>query len=347
MGSSIGRLYTPLSGGCVVDLNKITEVREVTLRSTGMSDHERCPRYFLFRHRAGLVPRGSSAPALLRGDMFHRIVADLLRGKLAPAAESTAFSVINSTIADLVTQVGPAGYLPNGQTPEEATKAIEANTRVAIAMSRAYARFFAVGPGTISGLRVLDNAIEVDISSGDGAGTLDAIAADDAHGETWVVDHKTCGWDLVQYARTLPLSAQSLLYPSLARSMGQVAGICYNIIRTPTIRCCKTDGFDLTRYAARVEKWYEENPDETMLRTFIRPSREVVELSKPRLDNARRACVSLPVLSNFPATGGSACQSYNTLCPYLGLCTRDTAGWPEELKRYDYDWRDESGNAND
>jgi hypothetical protein len=265
-----------------------------------------------------------------------------------PAAESTAFSVMNSAIMDLVTQVGPAGYLPSGQTLEEATKAIEANTRVAIAMSRAYARFFQVGPGTISGLRVLDNAIEVDISSDDGAvGTLDAIAADDAHGETWVIDHKTCGWDLVQYARTLPLSAQSLLYPPLARSVASVAGICYNIIKTPTIRCCKTDGFDLTRYAARVEKWYEENENETMLRTFIRPSPELVGLSQPRLDNARRACISLPVLSNFPATGGSACQSYNTLCPYMGLCTRDTAGWPGELKRYDRDWRDDNDPASD
>jgi hypothetical protein len=330
-----------------MDLSKITEVREVALRSTGMSDHEKCPRYFLFRHRAGLVPRGGTAPALQRGDMFHRIVADLLRGKLAPSAEAAALSVMGSAIADLVTQVGPAGYLPNGQTPEEATKAIEANTRVAIAMSRAYARFFAVGPGTISGLRVLDNAIEVDISFLNGSGTLDAIAVDDAHGETWVVDHKTCGWDLVQYARTLPLSAQSLLYPSLARGMGPVVGICYNVIKTPTIRCCKTDGFDLTRYAARVEKWYEENENETMLRTFIHPSQELVKFSQPRLDRARSACVSLPVLSNFAATGGSACQSYNTLCPYIGLCTRDTAGWSEELKRYDRDWRDENDATGD
>jgi len=328
-----------------MDLRAITEIREIALRSTGMSDYERCPRYFLFRHRAGLVPRGSTSPALQRGDMFHRIVADLLRGKLAPAAESAALLVMNSAVADLVTQVGPAGYLPNGQTPEEATKAIEANTRVAIAMSRAYARFFEAGPSTISGLRVLDNAIEVSVSSDDGAGTLDAVAVDDAHGETWVVDHKTCGWDLTQYVRTLPLSAQSLLYPLLARRMGKIAGICYNIIKTPTIRCCKTDGFDLTRYAERVEHWYKENENETMLRTFIRPSRELVILSQPRLDNVERACILLPVLSNFPATGGSACQSYNTLCPYMGLCTRDTAGWPEELNRYDRAWRDEEPDS--
>lgn len=328
-----------------MDLSKITEVREVALRSTGMSDHERCPRYFLFRHRAGLVPTGASSPALARGDMFHRIVADLLHGKSKAQAEMRTSNVMRSALADIVTQVGPAGYLPNGQTPEEAQKAIESNTHVAIAMSRAYARFFQVGPGTISGLRVLDNAIEVGISSSDGAGTLDAIASDDAHGEAWVVDHKTCGWDPVQYARTLPLSAQSLLYPSLARSVGQVSGICYNIIRTPTIRCCKTDQWDLKKYAERVEKWYEENPDETMLRTFIRPSPELLKLSSPRLDRAQAACVSLPVLANFAATGGSACQSYNTLCPYIGLCTRDTAGWLEELRRYNHDWRDETDDS--
>lgn len=335
-----------------MDLSKLTEVREVSLRSTGVSDYERCPRYFLFRHRAGLVSKSASSPALARGDTFHHIVADLLRGKTRDQAEQSALTLMGETVEKSIASVGPAGYLPNGQTPDENAKAIESNTRVAIAMSRAYSRFFNVGPGTISGLRVLDGTIEMNMSASE-SGTLDLIAAD-GNNQAYVVDHKTSGWDLVQYARTLPLAAQSLIYPRLLASylsrpgngsLGMVpAGICYCIIKTPTIRCCKTDDFDLTKYASRVEKWYEDNPDETMLRTFIRPSQELVRYSGTRLDNVRRACVSLPVLDNFPATGGSPCQAYNTLCPYLGLCTSDTVRWPKELERFDRAWRDEEND---
>lgn len=328
-----------------MNLSDIIEVRDIALRSTFMSDHELCPRKGLFRHRAGLVPRGGKPPALLRGGMFHDVVADLLRGKTRDQAEHTAFASMDKTLQEMPELVSAAGYLPSGKTPEEYAKALESNTRVAVAMSRAYSRFFEVGPGTINGMAVLNDAIEIRVE-GDEAGTLDVIVKDESHGECWVVDHKTCSWDLANYARTLPLSSQALIYPRLATRMEglqdlRVAGICFNIIKTPTIRCCKTDNFDLTQYAERVEKWYEENPNATMLRTFIRPSPEITKLSRTRLDNAARACVSLPVLESFPATGGSACQAYNTLCPYLGLCTRDTAGWPEELKRYDHDWRDE------
>ena len=334
-----------------MNLSDITEVRDIPLRSTFMSDSELCPRKGLFRHRAGLVLRGAKAPALQRGGMFHNVVADLLRGKTRDQAEHAAFALMDAALKEMPELVTPAGYLPSGKTPEEYAKTLESDTRVAVAMSRAYSRFFEVGPGTINGMGVLRDAIEIRVD-GDEAGTLDVIVEDAAHGECWIVDHKTSSWNLADYARTLPLSAQSLLYPRLASRMDElqdlrVAGICFNIIKTPAIRCCRTDGFDLSRYADRVEKWYEENPDDTMLRTYIRPSAELTKLSQPRLDNAATACVSLSVLESFPATGGSACQAYNTLCPYLGLCTRDTAGWPEELKRYDHDWRDEqdeSGN---
>lgn len=332
-----------------VNLASMTEVRDVELRSTGMSDMERCPRYFLFRHRAGLVVRGHVAPALQRGDMFHKIVANLLRGLTRDQSEQAAYTVMNEATAALAKQVSPSGYLPNGKTPEEGAKAIESNTRVAIAMSRAYARFFQVGPGTINGMKVLDGTIETKMSSAE-AGTLDLVAVDGKNEhDAYVVDHKTCGWDPVQYARTLPLSAQTLVYPRLLaafllekqHTLLRPVGICYNIIRTPAIRCCKTDDYNLTKYAKRVEEWYEENANDAMLRTFIRPSLELVRLSEARLDRARAGTVALPILSNFPATGGSACQAYNALCPFLGLCTRDTAGWPEELKRFSREWRDE------
>lgn len=332
-----------------MNLSSITEVRDISLRSTFMSDHELCPRKGLFRHRAGLVLRGSKAPALQRGGMFHDVVADLLRGKTQDQAEHTAFALMDETLQEMPELVTAAGYLPSGKTPEEYAKALESDTRVAVAMSRAYSRFFEVRPGMINGMDVIPNAIEIRVD-GDEAGTLDVIVEDVSHGECWIVDHKTCGWNLAQYARTLSLSAQALLYPRLAPRVDRlqdlrVAGICFNIIKTPTIRCCKTDGFDLSRYAERVEKWYEDNPNDTMLRTYIRPSAEITTLSRPRLDNAAKACVSLPVLESFPATGGSACQAYNTLCPYIGLCTRDTAGWPEELKRYTHDWRDEQDES--
>lgn len=330
------------------DLSAITEVHNVPVTSSGMGDHELCPRKFLFRHRAGLVPRSRSVSSLRRGHVFHAIIADLLRGGDRDWAESTVTKNLANEIQETLALVSPAGYLPNGKTPEEFVKTAEGDGKVAIAMSRAYAKFFDVQPGSIGGLEVVDTLIESEVRQVIGsfeAGTLDVLVRDPKTGELWVFDHKTCSWDLAQYARTLPLAAQSLLYPMLARTIiaptaaAKIAGICYGIIKTPTIKCCKTDDFDLTKYAKRVEKWYEDQHTDVMLRTFIRPSHELGKFSAKRLDNVATASISLPVVENFPATGGSACQAYNTLCPYIGLCTRDTTGWPQELERYDRDWR--------
>jgi len=328
-----------------MDLSTITEVRTVHLRSTGMSDFELCPRKFLFRHRAGLVPRSTGSPALARGDIFHRIIASILVGDDPLVAERKAHERMEELRFGLAKHVGPAGYLPNGSTPEEAAKALESNTLVAIAMSRAYRRFHQVGTWTIAGLRVLEGSVEVPITAEED-GRLDCVVVD-RNNHTYVLDHKTCSWNLTQYARTLPLSAQTLIYPRLLTRFlvglpgCQASGICYCIIKTPSIRCSRVDDFSLAKYAKRVEEWYEENPNDTMLRTFIRPSHELIKLSVGRLAAAHHAAVRVPNVADFPGTGGSACQAYNTLCPYLSLCTTDTARWPQELARFDRSWRDD------
>ena len=335
------------------DLSTITEVRDAPTTSSGMSDHELCPRKFLFRTRAGLVTKGPDPSGIRRGDIFHQIIAHALRGKEEAFAEGLANANTAKEIEETLATVSPAGYLENGQTPAEFVKTIASDTKVAIAMSRAYRKFFSVGPGEIAGLEVVDGLIESEVSTvGIGsyldiraAGTVDVIARDPKTDEHWVLDHKTCGWDIVKYIRTLPLSSQALLYPLLAKlivsylAQPKLAGICFCVIKTPTIRCCGTDGNDIDRFATRLIKWYEDNANTVMARTFIRPGQEITKFSGKRLDTAAAACVSLPVVENFPATGGSACQAYNSLCPFIGLCTRDTAAWPRELERFDRDWR--------
>ncbi len=342
----------------ISDLSKMTEVREVPLRSTFMSDSERCPRYALLRHRAGLVPRGHTSDARFRGDIMHRIVAEVLRGKTQEQAEGAAHTRLTETSQTIVDSLTDFGYTPAGKTPEEAIKSLETETLVAIAMSRAYCKFFGIRAGSVdilvdndgevtrSPMTIFADRIEHHVTRScatcEEAGTLDAVLFDESKRIEYVLDHKTCGRDIVQYIRTLPLAAQTLLYPRLA----ETATIIYNVIRTPTIRCCKTDDNDLDKYAARVEKWYEDNPDTTMAQTIIRPSPELKVLSTQRLDNAARYCTALPLLENFPATGGTACNAYNSLCQFIGLCTLDTALWPEQLERFDRDWRDDKPQCN-
>ena len=353
----------------ISDLSKMTEVREVPLRSTFMSDSERCPRYALLRHRAGLVPRGHTSDARFRGDIMHKIVAEVLRGKTQEQAESAASTRMTEVSQSILDSLDDSGYTPVGKTPEEALKSLETETKVAIAMSRAYCKFFGVRAGSVDILvdhggeitrqtiSVYKNAVERHIRivqpqiGGPGeAGTLDGVLIDEPKHALYVLDHKTCGRDIVQYIRTLPLAAQTLLYPRLAcmfcgGSDPKVAGIIYNVIRTPTIRCCKTDDNDLDKYAERVEKWYEDNLDTVMAQTIIRPSSELKVLSAQRLANAARYCTAPPLLENFPATGGTACNAYNSLCQFIGLCTVDTALWPEQLERYDRDWRDDESKT--
>jgi hypothetical protein len=344
----------------------MTEVREIPLRSTFMSDSELCPRKGLFRHRAGLVPRGYTPDARFRGDIMHKIAAKVLLGASQEDAERSARTQATVTSQGILDSIDDSGYTPAGKTPEEAIKSLETETKVAIAMSRAYCKFFGIQEGaadvlvdqdgevTRRSLPVFDDTIEryIDVDAGGAreAGALDAVLIDEPKRELYVLDHKTSGRDLVQYIRTLPLAAQTLLYPRLADTLCagtdlKVAGIIYNVIRTPTIRCCKTDDNDLDKYAARVEKWYGDNLDTVMAQTIIRPSPELQALSARRLMHAADYCKWQPTLEDFPATGGSACQAYNSLCPYIGLCTIDTALWPEQLERYDRDWRDDEPNT--
>jgi hypothetical protein len=348
----------------ISDLSKMTEVREVPLRSTFISDCERCPRYALLRHRAGLVPRGHTSDARFRGDILHRIVAEVLRGVPQAQAEELMQTRMFDVCQTIVDSLMDSGYTLAGKTPEEAIKSLETETKVAIAMSRAYCKFFGIRAGSADILTdhdgeiarnlmpVAKNIIERHVHIPRvAAGTLDAVLVDESKRDLYVLDHKTCGRDVVQYTRTLPLAAQTLLYPQLADSLGagyaglRVAGIIYNVIRTPTIRCCKTDDNDLDKYAARVEKWYEDNMDTVMAQTIIRPSPELKVLSTQRLERAAGYCTAPPLLENFPATGGTACNAYNSLCQYIGLCTLDTALWPEQLERFDRDFRDDESKT--
>jgi hypothetical protein len=355
----------------ISDLSKMTEVREVPLRSTFMSDSERCPRYALLRHRAGLVLRGHTFDARFRGDIMHRIVAEVLRGKTQEQAEDAAHTRLTETSRAIVDSLTDSGYTPAGKTPEEAIKSLETETKVAIAMSRAYCKFFGIRVGSANilveqagiiihrSLPVFIGAIErhINVQGAKEAGALDGVLIDEPKRELYVLDHKTSGRDVVQYIRTLPLAAQTLLYLRLAQALRyqpkpsplapelKVAGIIYNVIRTPTIRCCKTDDNDLDKYAARVEQWYEDNFDTVMAQTIICPSPELKVLSTQRLDNAHRYCSAPPMLENFPACGGTACNAYNSLCQFIGLCTTDTSLWPEQLERYDRDWRDDESKT--
>jgi hypothetical protein len=354
----------------ISDLSKMTEVREVPLRSTFMSDCERCPRFALLRHRAGLVPRGHTSDARFRGDILHRIVAEVLRGVPQAQAEElmqTRMTTVCQTIVDTLTD---SGYTPAGKTPEEAIKSLETETKVAIAMSRAYCRHFGIRAGSVdiltdhdgevarTVLPIYKGAIEKHIhisrpqipdDPGE-AGTLDVVLAVEANKKLFVLDHKTCGKDVVQYIRTLPLAAQTLLYPWLARIFCagtdlRVAGIIYNVIRTPTIRMKKEYGGSIDKYCEAVEEWYqgEHNFDAVMAQTIIKPSPELKMLSTQRYERAADYCVAPPLLENFPATGGAACTAYNALCQFIGLCTRDM--WPEQLERFDRDWRDDESKT--
>lgn len=345
----------------ISNLSKMTEVREVPLRSTFMSDSERCPRYALLRHRAGLVPRGYTSDARFRGDILHKIVAEVLRGKTQEDAESAAHTRMTDASQAVVDSLTDSGYTPAGKTPEEAIKSLETETKVAIAMSRAYCKFFGIRAGSVDILvdhdgeitrcsfPVYDNTIETQIA---GASKLDVVLIDEPKRTLYALDHKSSGLDVVQYIRTLPLAAQTLLYPRLAETLCagtdlRVAGIIYNVIRTPTIRMKKEYGGSLDKYCEAVDKWYqgEHNFEAVMAQTIICPSPELKVLSTQRLDNAARYCTAPPLLDNFPATGGSACQAYNSLCQFIGLCTRDTALWPEQLERFDRDWRDDESKT--
>lgn len=314
----------------IKSLADITEVRKAPLHASGIEDYETCPRKFLFRHRAGLVPAGDdNKSGARRGTFLHAYIADVLRGHPGEDVISRLAQEAETAIRG---SVGPSGYIPGGATLDEALADLREDRVVALAMARAYCQFFAVVPGRIGNLTVA--AVEIPVSvPGAVAGTIDAIAQAE-NGDYWIVDHKTTSWSPKTFADTASLIPQTILYPQLLEESGfhgKVAGIIYQIIQTPTIRK------DLE---TRVFQWYEDNPDALLL-TSVRPGVEHRTLHNERIRAALKASISLPVIKNFPATGGSACRKFNSTCPYLSLCTSDTVTWTSTINQcYTREWRD-------
>jgi hypothetical protein len=324
------------------NLADITEVRNVPLRSSGMSDLEACPFKYLMRHRAGLVPRVFYADALHRGDILHQGIALAVQGHTVSTIRAKLDSVLETMKAGFAKNVDSSGYLPGGRTYEEAAEKADENQKIAGAMIEAYCSFFEVKKGRIGKYKIDLATIEMGVGDSEYYGKFDCEGLEDETGDRWIIDHKSCSKSPVEYASTLEITPQTLLYRKLGDEFRKKppVGIVYNIIQTPSIKCCKTDEFNFDKYVKRVQEWYAKNED-TMFRARIRLSAQGYTNGMKRIAQARDKAKALPILDNFQQHGGAACRAYNKTCSFLDICTSDVVTWPSKLARFDRDWREE------
>ena len=319
------------------------------VRSTAMGTLDTCARMFLYSERLGLRLKSyESAPS--RGSMYHSLLHHYrIGGSLARGQAAVQAFVVEESLR-LKGLAGPDGLLPGGQDVATVMSNLQQDCNLAVAMAEA---FVGVYPFPFEAWEVVRYTPEKVMSEVlydwvvDGTPVrvrFDCVVRNKTTGEVWVVDDKTTSLDPVVRAASLSFGWQTLLYTAVMRGVltessgegGTLAGVCHNVIRTPTIRYCGKDA-SFEAYVNRVSQWYRDEREKNPARPPILQSWTRLKADDGlspeflrKLKAQHKAHRSLPRLPLFPRNE-KACFHYNRPCPYLDLCQSDSPGWPRLL----------------
>lgn len=152
------------------------------------------------------------------------------------------------------------------------------------------------------------------------AGKIDGILTDETG--NWIVEYKSASNIRPDHIQ-LDINRQLNIY-SLAADV-EIAGIIYDVIQKPGIKlkeACKSRKVSQTpdEYAAEVEAWYEDNPEQKFFRTKFRLN--------PNIDIQRELwnehmLIRYRVQKNFwPKNTDSCFGTYgNSMCDYFNYCS--------------------------
>jgi len=345
---------------------RMPEPRNPSIRSSGLSCFEKCPRKFLFRNRYGLVGHGRR-DALDIGSTLHRTLQLLYEGNEWAAASHILETEHTARKVELEEVTDDAGFLPDATDLGVALKSLDMTHYKGIAMGRVFWKYHPLSRDKYPTLLdpsehpFVEKFITLDLPIGGIHSTVtaqyDRVVADPNEPAVWIVDHKTTSMSPLLRAQALALSSQAQLYRLLLEAWFnevkavypyypqlRVKGIIHNIIRTPTIKYCSKDK-DFPSYIERLIQWYESQPsdDPPMVQSFtlFKGDAYAPELIS-RLARYAKACQHAPEdLSYFWRAGDYTCHDFNSPCPYLRLCSADPALWPQLIKdHYRIEFRD-------
>lgn len=344
------------------------DVRIPPLRSTAITTFEHCPRKFLYRERLGLKPKGYSS-ALSIGQVFHRVLQAMFMGDPPEEALDAAHPMVQRLTCEIRGQADEVGMVGNHDA-ESLVKKVEEDYHKARAMAWAFMQF---SPFDWSKWDILTHPdgtpmVECLLSANVPGISVPIIAPCDlalVHKETketWIVDHKTTSMNTRDRASSVRISAQMSLYRLVLQChldnwtktydepQREVVGSIHNIVQKPTIKYCPRtkDKAGFSAYLDRILAWYKEKHESDPQNSPILQSQ--TRFSEPvlteevylRLRQMSRACRAAPDIHRFYRAGDYACLSFNSVCPYLCLCSSAPAMWPGLIRdRFQISFRED------
>jgi len=326
-----------------------------------MHELEHCPRKFMYLYKLGLHPR-EYVSSLSLGRVFHLVLQALFSGESRDKALQAANKTLNKMSNEVLASADPAGFTPSGKMVTSVLQTMEDDFHKARAMAVAFMDFVPFNweeweiLETPDGLPCIELKLEAKVCgiSVPLVSPCDLALVKKSTGDVWIIDHKTTSMKTMARARSVRISSQIALYrlvlqchlDAWAESSPEyphyrVMGSIHNIVRKPTIKYCpKTkdkEGFN--HYIERIHEWYrdehaKDEKNSPILQTataFTSPT-----LSKElylRLQQTARACRANSNLERFFRAGDYACQTFNSECPFSGLCSSDPITWEEEVNR--------------
>jgi len=186
-------------------------------------------------------------------------------------------------------------------------------------------------------------------------GKIDVIV-ENAHHETFVMEHKTTGADIEEgstyWKKVRALDGQVSTYDAGARTLGYDVKACiYDVVRKPGLRPLRATPVEARKYTAAGrlyanQRERDETPEEYRLRIreelHEKPERyfargEIVRLEQDAREHAfdmwqQTRLMREAELSGFAPRNPDACAQFGT-CPYFGVCSGEASIDDETLFR--------------
>lgn len=296
---------------------KILEQKHI--RQSTVNDWCMCPRYWLWRHGAGLVQkRQYRQEALDIGTLLHAAMEDhvlQLHGK-----QKKGESKLSAAYTRIQGEIALNWTMSNGEIGPEAVgelRTLEENRDLAVAMSAVWVQRYPVPKewkllGTELEITAQIAGIHLPIR-----GTLDLVWQR-PDGSIVIDDYKTCSESPIERARSIPMEIQPQVYPILAAQFckdnkirrAKVKAFRHCLIEKPGIRLCGKDHKAVEQgkaktaqeaYNKRVLDWYtgkgdyEKDADTIRLSPRMARSELSFDMSDLVYDKATKSWGSSPL----------------------------------------------------